>query len=228
MKEPYFDFNEEKVKIVYRDPWNASINLNGSDALTFHPEIDENSNLWCYLDEIYRTGSFAYNSTKRYNKLKVLRFVFKEDNYFNKEKNPNNAKYYSNVYNGFFNLSSVLKAPFYISRLNYSQCDNMEEVTTIQPLSNIDNPSDDDDDTRLYYETWVDIEPYTGVTLRAAQKMMISILLEKDDLFELNNNKFIPFYYLFRSGNVTENKVNITLIYIISNRKYSLICIMEL
>jgi hypothetical protein len=52
----------------------------------------------------------------------------------------------------------------------------------------------------------VDIEPNTGALVGAVQKLLISILLEKDDLFE-TDNKFVPIYYLFRSGNFTEASV---------------------
>lgn len=44
--------------------------------------------------------------------------------------------------------------------------------------------------------------------MRAAQKILISAYIEKDELFEIERNKFIPIYYLFRTGNFTQEGVN--------------------
>jgi Ca2+-dependent lipid-binding protein len=58
----------------------------------------------------------------------------------------------------------------------------------------------------LYEECWIDIEPHTGAVVGATQKLLISALIEKDDLFEIDD-KFIPVYFLYRSGNFTEESV---------------------
>jgi len=43
--------------------------------------------------------------------------------------------------------------------------------------------------------------------LRAGQKILVSALLENDELFELKNDKFVPIYYVFRNGNFTRASV---------------------
>ncbi len=108
------------------------------------------------------------------------------------------------------NITSVQKAPVYAHKRDYYQCDNMlesEKPTIILP-NKTHGKSDDKDDVDLYEESWVDIEPYSGVCLRASQKLMVSALFESDELFE-NSNRFIPIYYLFRSGNFTQEGVSL-------------------
>jgi hypothetical protein len=69
------------------------------------------------------------------------------------------------------------------------------------------DPPGEEDDIKLYYESWVDLEPNTGAVVRAAQKLMISAYLERDELFDVES-KFVPIYYVFRTGNFTNEAVN--------------------
>jgi len=57
----------------------------------------------------------------------------------------------------------------------------------------------------------VDIEPYSGAVVRAGQKILVSALLQKDELFEIENDKFVPIYFIFRNGNFTQSGVYIIL-----------------
>lgn len=133
----------------------------------------------------------------------------------NSTLNPENDIHYSYRYNGFGNMTSVFKAPMYASKPYYYQCkilvyflgDNMEEeMPNFQLRNYTPGQSNDIDDYKLYNESWIDIEPYSGAVVRAAQKLMISVLIEKDDLFEIDN-KFVPIYYIFRTGNFSESSV---------------------
>lgn len=43
---------------------------------------------------------------------------------------------------------------------------------------------------------------------------MISALIENDELFEVEHDKFIPIYYVFRNGNYTKEGVNEIIFYL--------------
>lgn len=121
------------------------------------------------------------------------------------------------------NFSSVFKAPLYASKPAYYQCDNLFDAKPdITHVNVINKQPAEQDDIDLYNESWVDIEPYSGAVLRAAQKLMISALLEKDELFE-NDNRFIPVYYVFRTGNFTEDSVKIVFDDLITALSFKLI-----
>ena len=73
MREPYF--NGKNITWKYRNPWKNATVLNGTDALTFHPDVNPDETLGAYLDDIYRTCSFIKNGTKNYHKLNSYRYV---------------------------------------------------------------------------------------------------------------------------------------------------------
>jgi len=69
------------------------------------------------------------------------------------------------------------------------------------------NNTGDKDDQKLFNESFFDIEPYSGGVINAAQKLMISALIEKDELFEMDS-KFVPIYYVFRTGNLSASSID--------------------
>lgn len=73
MREKYFD--GKKISWKYRNPWKQMTVLNGTDALSFHPILKKEENPWIYLDDLYRTGSFVYQSTKDFFKFRVNRYL---------------------------------------------------------------------------------------------------------------------------------------------------------
>lgn len=204
MREKVFDGEKEIYEI--RNPWKIDIVLNGTDAMTFNPLINKTSEPWLFLDDLYRTGQFVYYSTLKYNKLKVMRFTLKESVIQSSKYNPFNANYYSEMYNGFGNMTSVFKAPLFASKPYYYQCPDSpaEQSNIIKVTSTIQ--SKDKDDVKLADESWIDIEPNSGAVLRAAQKILLSAYIETDNLFEMDT-RFIPIYSLFRSGNFTAEQV---------------------
>lgn len=71
-----------------------------------------------------------------------------------------------------------------------------------------ENKLQDNDDLILYNQSWIDVEPISGAVLRAGQKILVSLLIEKDILFDFPNDLFVPVNFVFRNGNVTEHGIN--------------------
>lgn len=106
-------------------------------------------------------------------------------------------------YDGYGNQTSVLQAPLFVSKGYYKDCnDSLKAKIEIEP--NTDKPSDDDDIV-LFEESFLDIEPNSGAVIRVAQKLLVSILLEKDELFDIKQDVFIPVNYVFRTCNLTSD-----------------------
>jgi hypothetical protein len=102
-------------------------------------------------------------------------------------------------------MSSIIKAPFFAHKPYYYQCnDTPAEMLPKIKLSNWTfNASGDKDDQTLFNDSFIDVEPYSGATIRAGQKIMISALIERDELFEIDS-KFVPIYYVFRTANFSD------------------------
>lgn len=138
-----------------------------------------------------------------------LIFRLDDQTTFNSTLNPNNDIFYSDKYNGFLNVSSVVNAPFFAHKPYYYQCNNTEEnMTAVIKMisSNNSKTSIENDDIRLFNESFLDIEPFSGACVRASQKLTISAFIEKDELFE-NIPRFVPIYNLIRSANLTKENV---------------------
>jgi hypothetical protein len=206
MNEQYFD--GEKFSMKSRNPWKDNVTLNGTDALSFNPGMNKSSTPWIFLDDLYRTAAFVYNGTKTYNGLELWRYLLSDTAIQNKTMYPYNDVYYSDKYNGFGNMTSTTKAPLFASKPYYYQCDNMEkEMPEIIKLPRGDGKSNDPDDVRQFNESYADVEPLSGAVVRAGQKLLISALLEPDELFDIEP-KFVPIYLLVRSGNYSQDSVN--------------------
>jgi hypothetical protein len=76
----------------------------------------------------------------------------------------------------------------------------------IKMANRTSSTKEDESDQKLFSESFLDIEPFSGGTVRAAQKLMISALIEQDELFDIQP-KFVPIYYVFRTGNFTDHNV---------------------
>jgi hypothetical protein len=59
----------------YRSPWKNYSDLFGTDALQFQPNLNKDTKVNAYLDQLCRSGSFLYHNTKDYEGLSVLRFT---------------------------------------------------------------------------------------------------------------------------------------------------------
>lgn len=74
LREKYFDGrNMDTYK--FRSPWRNLSDLFGTDALQFPPNVNKDTKLSCYLDQIYRSGDFIFNKSKKYQGMDILRFT---------------------------------------------------------------------------------------------------------------------------------------------------------
>jgi hypothetical protein len=207
VREKYFD--GKTMNTNFRTPWTKYVDLEGTDAMSFHPGLKKEENLTVFLDDLLRNGKFHYYDTKVYNGLTTYRYLLDNDTIYSKKYNPGNGVYYSDQYNGFSNMSTIIKAPFYAHKPYYYQCNDTpaDMLPEIKMLNWTKNTTGDKDDQILFNESFFDIEPFSGGTVRAVQKLMISALIEKDEVWEMDS-KFVPIYFVFRTGNFTDENIN--------------------
>jgi len=105
-------------------------------------------------------------------------------------------------------MSSIIKAPFFAHKPYYFQCGIPDAMRPDIQMTDWSSDSEGDhDDQKLFNESFFDIEPFSGGTVTAAQKLMISALIERDELFEIDD-KFVPVYFVFRTGNLTDSTID--------------------
>ena len=120
MRELYF--NGRDLEKRFTNPWRSDVFLNGTDALSFKPGLTIKDKPWVFIDDIFRGGSFTYRNTKKYQNFNLLRFTIDKTLILNKTNYPYNGVFYSDKYNGFGNLTSVQKAPVFVSKPYYKDC----------------------------------------------------------------------------------------------------------
>lgn len=202
---PYFDGKE--IQMSYQNPWKIFVDLNGTDSMSFSPGITKESELWVFVDDLYRTGKFIYYKTKNYDGVSVYRYRIDKSLVDSSKTNPYNANFYMDKFDGIGNETSILKAPMFISKPYYKDVGDIGKIRVEIKKYTPDNvvKSDDIDDEELFEESWIDVEPTSGACLRAGQKILAHLLIEPDILFDFPDNVFFPVNYVFRSGNVTQH-----------------------
>jgi len=209
-REKYFD--GKNVVTSFRNPWKEWVALNGTDAMTFHPGFNKDDKPKAFLDDLLRNAKFHYNDTVVHNGLTTYRYLLDEDMILSKNTVPENGVYYADKYNGYANMSSIIKAPFFAHKPYYFQCNDtpasmIPDIKMSASWSQNYSKTEGPEDAKLFNESYFDIEPFSGGTVTAAQKLMISALIERDELFEIDS-KFVPIYFVFRTGNLTDTSIN--------------------
>jgi len=204
IREKYFD--GKNIVTQFRNPWKESVEVDGTDAMSFHPDFPQNGKPRAFLDELSRNAKFHYYDTKVHHGVTTYRFLLDEDLTV---RSPENSIYYMDKYNGYANMTPIIKAPMFAHKPYYYQCNDTpaEMLPEIKMLNWTSNNAGEPDDQKLFNESFFDIEPFSGGPLKAAQKLMISALIERDELFEVDS-KFVPIYYIFRTGNLSESKID--------------------
>jgi hypothetical protein len=73
-KKPYFNgktISSSPVNILN----NSLVPLNGTDLVSVSPGVTKNTNIWGYIDDMYRTLGFTYNSNFEFKGLDAIRFT---------------------------------------------------------------------------------------------------------------------------------------------------------
>lgn len=112
---------------------------------------------------------------------------------------PQNAIYYNDQFNGFINLTSVYDAPLFISKTHLLDADAFlqNNVIYLNSNGNVIKPNNADNSYLL-------VEPTTGVTFTAYVNAQVNELIGSDDLFLVNYTAaMLPIANIFVSANLT-------------------------
>ena len=115
----------------------------------------------------------------------------------NKFKCPENAAFYSDVYNGLINLTSSLGVPIFNSFNNFYKADPILEnsITVYNKDKSLVRSSDND-------LTYIKVEKNTGITTSLILKLQGVFNLETDKLFN-GKGGFLPIFKIDRGANMT-------------------------
>lgn len=206
-----------KLKTVYVNPWKESTQVNGTDGNQFHPIIQSDERLVAFVPDFARSVDFVYRDSQfdayqcgRSNSIEMMNFYLSDEIMQNQQKNSKNVNY-DTVYDGTVNLATVMRAPAIGSKGHYLQIDkNLTDrlATIVDAENNTVQPDAATDDT------WLGIEKYSGVTLQARERIMISFIFETNQtsntsLFaHLDHGYVVPFLFVQRDAIMTNEQVS--------------------
>jgi hypothetical protein len=205
-----------KLDTVYRNPWRAEVQVNGTDGNQFHPLVEQDEILTAFVPDFARQTGFTYKNSQfdaypcgKSKSVEMMNFYLYEKEMESKYKNHENV-IYNTLYDGTINLETVLLAPAIGTKGHYYQIDKQlsPRLPRIVDHSQTPIPADPNVD-----DTWLGIEKYSGVTLQARERIMISFMYNQSDsnltLFShLDQGFIVPFVFVQRDSIMTDAQVS--------------------
>ncbi|XP_030647028.1 lysosome membrane protein 2 [Chanos chanos] len=181
---------------------NQSNMINGTDGSVFHPFLLRDELLYIFATDLCRSIHLAYVEDTEVKGIPAYRFVPPEDVLASPEENPANAGFC--VPAGDCLGKGVLKvsvcregAPFVVSFPHFYQADE-KYINAIDGLS----PNKEE------HETYLDLNPTTGVPLRARKRTQINVIMKKVPGFRKTrflNETIFPIMYVNEMATIDDD-----------------------
>ncbi|MBN3295512.1 SCRB2 protein, partial [Amia calva] len=180
---------------------NTSNMINGTNAAYFHPLITNNETLYIFISDICRSLYAQFEKGVTVRGVPGFRFVIPKDVFANATENPANAGFCVPPGNclgsGLLDVRVCKQgAPIIMSSPHFYQADKkyIDDIHGMHPNAE-------------EHETVLDINPLTGILLRAANRIQTNVLVEKIDTFSQTQNVktlVLPVMYLNESMLIDE------------------------
>ncbi|XP_078070377.1 lysosome membrane protein 2c [Mustelus asterias] len=186
--------------------------INGTDGTSFHPLVTKNDTLQFFSSDLCRSLYATFEKELGVKGIPVFRFVLPSEVFANVTVNPENAGFCVPAGNclgsGVLNVSTCKQgAPIIISSPHFYQADPkfIDAIEGMHP-------------NKANHETFLDINPLTGLLVRAAKRVQVNVYIEKIDGFMQTANVqtlVFPVMYLNESvliDNTSAAKLNTMLL----------------
>uniref|UniRef100_A0A8D2ADE3 Scavenger receptor class B member 2 n=1 Tax=Sus scrofa TaxID=9823 RepID=A0A8D2ADE3_PIG len=182
------------------DWWTADTcnMINGTDGDSFHPLITKDEVLYVFPSDFCRSVYITFSDFERVQGLPALRYKVPAEILANTSDNAGFCIPKGNCLgSGVLNVSVCKNgAPIIMSFPHFYQADE-KFVSAIDGM----HPN------KEYHETFVDINPLTGIILRAAKRFQINVYVRKlDDFIETGNIRTLVFPVMYLNESVLIDK----------------------
>jgi len=180
--------------------------INGSEGFQFPPFLDHTSLISVYTEDLKRSSFLRFNSTTSLLDINLLRFVIVDNNFDNATLNPYNCAFSDYGPSGVLNMTALLTAPVFASLPHFYKADPyfIDHVTGMSP------PIPEE------HDTFLDVEPWTGATMRAHQRLQVSVQMLPTPGLHITDaiadiqpyGIFVPVMYADENGQLTTSLAN--------------------
>ncbi|KAL8206644.1 UNVERIFIED_CONTAM: hypothetical protein K2H54_016816 [Gekko kuhli] len=147
--------------------------INGTDGTSFHPLVDQDEAIYIFSSDFCRSLYVTYEKYIKFKGIPAYRFVPPASFYESGKINKDNAGFCVPAGNclgtGFLNISACMQgAPIILSSPHFYQADEVY----IKSIDGI-HPQKED------HETFLDINPMTGLLVRACKRFQINVYVRR-------------------------------------------------
>ncbi|XP_061836365.1 lysosome membrane protein 2a isoform X2 [Nerophis lumbriciformis] len=181
---------------------NQSNMINGTDGAVFHPLINRNELLYIFAADLCRSIHLAYVKDVEVKGIQAYRFAPPEDVLMSPDNNPANEGFC--VPAGECLGTGVLKvsvcrqgAPIVVSFPHFYQADP-KYINAVEGLS----PNKEE------HETYLDLQPTTGVPIRACKRAQLNVIVKRVMGFpetKMINETIFPIMYVNETATVDDD-----------------------
>lgn len=189
------------------NPWKENVPIRGTDGGQFKPLLEEHEDIWLFISDIMMPIRFIYEKDVKVNGMTGWKYLTDPNILKTSEEHEENDKYYSGLH-GTLNLTSVMGAPLFASKGRNldigSSADLLSELYDKEgKLIEADRNNDD---------VFMIVEPWSGLSLSAAQRLAINFKLDKDYLFENTDSTYLlPYTYVKREFTLNKSQIDSSL-----------------
>ena len=159
-------------------PLEDANDINGTEGLFFHPYVDNNEVLQVFMDDAVRSFDLTYVGKVNHLGIDALRFELPNTTFLGAFTHSENAKWGSWCPDGLMYLgaSQIPVVPIFGSKPHFLDGDPSLR-------GNIEGLDPDPGAHRSQYDTQVDVEPMTGVTIQVQKVLQLNIQLNRTSDF---------------------------------------------
>jgi hypothetical protein len=202
---PMAAFNGNETYTYLANPWANNITIYGTDSDINKPGLDESYQPPVLISDILFQTNLSYSGENPvYNGVNAIRFRMSNQTMAKCPVNEYNCQYYAYKWDGLINVSSSQKAPLFFSqRYLYGSDAQLQQAIEVY---------EDGDMTDLVVatmsdDTYLDLEPYTGVNIGTAFRLQLNYEFQADDLFSTSTYAMLPIFVLERATAFTDAQV---------------------
>ena len=189
------DINEvcQTVKFNGNDEieiWAEDIKVGGTDGSQFAPGVTRDDKLKVWVSDFVRPVELEFDKITNLYDIDLYRFRMEDDTF---EINPD---YYMDI-DGCINVLPDLGTPGYLSKPHFLDGDD----SLLNSIGGMSEPEKAD------HDTYIEVEPITGITMNARQRMQVNLKVRQTDWWYPNVTEAImPVLWLDSKGEITEEK----------------------
>ncbi|XP_034751593.1 lysosome membrane protein 2 isoform X1 [Etheostoma cragini] len=152
---------------------NQSNSINGSDGSAFHPLLNKNERIYVFTPDLCRSIHMEFEKDVEVKGIPAYRFTPPRSVFASKEENPANEGFCVTpkecLGTGLLKVSPCRKGAPVVASFPHFYLGDAKYVSAIEGMS----------PQRQHHQTFLDLNPTTGVIVRANKRAQINILLSR-------------------------------------------------